>query len=85
MEKLVLLAGANDSRRKKAEEGLKKILGRDSEAAISDLEQAQTKLAEQKKKQAKITGEDEEDAPVFEDEDAVEEKAKKSETKKSKK
>ncbi|MBY0452535.1 MAG: DNA topoisomerase VI subunit B, partial [Bdellovibrionaceae bacterium] len=84
VEKLVLIAGANDSRRKKAEEGLKKILGRDSEAAISDLEQAQTKLDEQKKKQAKITGEDE-DAPVVEDEDAAEEKAKKSETKKSKK
>lgn len=83
VEKLVLIAGANQARRKKAEDGLKKILGRDSEAALSDLEEAQTKLAEQKKKQAKITGEDEESAPV--DEDAAEETAKKSETKKSKK
>ncbi len=80
VEKLVLIAGANDSRRKKAEEGLKKILGRDSEAAISDLEDAQTKLAEQKKKQAKITGEEDE---VSEDE--AEEQVKKSETKKNKK
>jgi DNA topoisomerase-6 subunit B len=80
VEKLVLIAGANDSRRKKAEEGLKKILGRDSEAAMSDLEDAQTKLAEQKKKQAKITGEEEEIA-----EDAAEEKVKKTETKKNKK
>ena len=56
VEKLVLLAGANDARRKKAEEGLKKILGRDSEAAVNQLEEAQTKLAEQKKKEAKKMG-----------------------------
>jgi DNA topoisomerase VI subunit B len=80
VEKLVLIAGANDSRRKKAEEGLKKILGRDSEAAMSDLEEAQTKLAEQKKKQAKITGEEDEAS-----EDEAEEQLKKSETKKNKK
>ena len=64
VEKLVSISGANESRRKKAEEGLKKILGRDSEAAMSDLEEAQTKLAEQKKKQAKITGEDEGSGPA---------------------
>lgn len=84
VEKLVLLAGANDSRRKKAEEGLKKILGRDSEAAMSDLEEAQTKLAAQKKKQAQITGEDVDEA-VVESEDAEETQSKKSETKKNKK
>ncbi len=56
VEKLVLLAGANDARRKKAEDGLKKILGRDSEAAVNQLEEAQTKLAEQKKKEAKKMG-----------------------------
>jgi DNA topoisomerase VI subunit B len=82
VEKLVTIAGANESRRKKAEEGLKKILGRDSEAAMSDLEEAQTKLAEQKKKMAKITGEEEEAAA---EEDAAEESSKKSETKKAKK
>jgi DNA topoisomerase-6 subunit B len=59
VEKLVAISGANQSRRKKAEEGLKKILGRDSEAAMSDLEEAQTKLAAQKKKEAKLTGEEE--------------------------
>lgn len=59
VEKLVLISGASEARRKKAEEGLKKILGRDSEAAQSDLEEAQTKLAAQKKKEAKLTGEDE--------------------------
>ncbi len=52
VEKLVNIAGANDVRRKKAEDGLKKILGRDSKEAVSELEEAQTKLAEQKKKQA---------------------------------
>ena len=56
VEKLVLIAGANASRKKKAEEGLKKILGRDSKEAISDLEMAQTKLAEQKQKEAKKVG-----------------------------
>lgn len=86
VEKLVAIAGANESRKKKAEEGLKKILGRDSEAAASQLEEAQTKLAEQKRREAKKTG-------VLEEDDAVEiiaeenEKAAKSKkvTKKNKK
>jgi DNA topoisomerase VI subunit B len=52
VEKLVFLAGASESRKKKAEEGLKKILGRDSEEATSQLEEAQNKLAAQKKKEA---------------------------------
>ena len=85
VEKLVAISGASESRRKKAEEGLKKILGRDSEAAQSDLEVAQNKLAEQKKKMAKITGEEEEPAVVVEDDDSAEESSKKSETKKNKK
>lgn len=67
VEKLVLLAGANDARRKKAEDGLKKILGRDSEAAVNQLEEAQTKLAEQKKKEAKKMGVDLEDDTIIED------------------
>lgn len=56
VEKLVVLAGANEARKKKAEEGLKKILGRDSEAASSALEEAQSKLALQKQKEAKKFG-----------------------------
>lgn len=59
VEKLVFIAGANDARRKKAEEGLKKILGRDSQAAQVDLVEAQTKLAAQKKKEAKFSGDEE--------------------------
>lgn len=51
VEKLVSISGANEARKKKAEEGLRKILGRDSDEAASELEEAQSKLAEQKKKQ----------------------------------
>ena len=84
VEKLVLIAGASDSRRKRAEEGLKKILGRDSKDAISDLEVAQTKLEAQKKKEAKVMGYDEDEASEV-SEDVAEEKSRKSETKKPKK
>lgn len=53
VEKLVSIAGANAARKKKAEEGLRKILGRDSDEAINALEEAQNKLAAQKQKEAK--------------------------------
>lgn len=53
VEKLVSISGANASRKKKAEEGLRKILGRDSDEAVNQLEEAQTKLAAQKQKEAK--------------------------------
>lgn len=56
VEKLVSISGANASRKKKAEEGLRKILGRDSDEAHSALEEAQTKLAAQKQKEAKKLG-----------------------------
>lgn len=62
VEKLVFIAGASDARRKKAEDGLKKILGRDSQAAQVDLVEAQTKLAAQKKKEAKFSGDDDQTA-----------------------
>lgn len=61
VEKLATITGAPESRKKKAEEGLKKILGRDSKEAISELEEAQTKLAEQKKRDAKKSGGGEDD------------------------
>lgn len=93
VEKLVVIAGANESRRKKAEEGLKKILGRDSEAAATELEEAQSKLAEQKKRDAKKLGSegDETAADDGESEKEVAEsnkaaaKSKKTNTKKQKK
>lgn len=71
VEKLVLLAGANEARKKKAEEGLRKILGRDSESAASELEEAQNKLLEQKKKEAKKAGLPEEEIVAEENEKAA--------------
>ncbi|MBC7458593.1 MAG: DNA topoisomerase VI subunit B, partial [Bdellovibrionaceae bacterium] len=56
VEKLVNIAGANETRKKKAEEGLKKILGRDSASAVNELEEAQSKLALHKMKEAKKSG-----------------------------
>jgi len=70
VEKLVVIAGANETRKKKAEEGLKKILGRDSESAASELEEAQSKLAEQKRREAKKTGVDIEPDGVNEETDS---------------
>lgn len=81
VEKLVLLAGANEARKKKAEEGLRKILGRDSEDAASQLEEAQTKLAEQKKKEAKKLGLELDEDTAQADEETEEVANKKSDKK----
>ena len=76
VECLVRLTKSNDTRKKKAEEGLKKLLGRDSQEAIADLEEASTKLAVQKSKLAKKLGIEEEEveghseADFMEDEDS---------------
>lgn len=83
VEKLVLIAGANQSRAKKAEEGLKKILGRDSKEAISDLEEAQTKLEAVKQKQALLTGVPEEEEVATENKKSA--KSKNIQIKKNKK
>lgn len=56
VEKLAVITGAKEDRRKKAEEGLRKILGRDSQEAISALEDAESKLKLQKQKVALKTG-----------------------------
>ncbi|MBC7464398.1 MAG: DNA topoisomerase VI subunit B [Bdellovibrio sp.] len=88
VEKLVLLAGANDARKKKAEEGLKKILGRDSQDASAQLEMAQSKLLEQKKKEAKKQGielEDEDSGAPADDDSGADEDSAKKPTKKHKK
>lgn len=52
VEKLAALIGAPESRRLKAEEGLKKILGRDSKEAVAELVEAEEKLAKQKAREA---------------------------------
>lgn len=56
VEKLISITGSNEARKKRAEEGLKKLLGRDSKEAIADLEEASSKLAAQKSRQAKKLG-----------------------------
>lgn len=59
VEKLAVLVGANEARKKKAEEGLKKILGRDSKEAISELEEATQKLTALKARESRGQGSDE--------------------------
>lgn len=53
IEYLGKITNAKDSRKKKAEEGLKKLLGRDAKAAEKDLSEAEVRLAALKEKQAK--------------------------------
>ncbi|MBL7688546.1 MAG: DNA topoisomerase VI subunit B [Bdellovibrionaceae bacterium] len=50
---LVRISGAKESRKIKAQEGLKKLLGRDARDAEADLSEAEVKLAALKEKQAK--------------------------------
>lgn len=72
VEGLVHITKSNDARKKRAEEGLKKLLGRDSEEAIADLEEASSKLAAQKTKQNKTMGiDDEDDGPAHPEEDST--------------
>ncbi len=56
VDKLAEIVGASEARKKRAQEGLKKILGRDSKEAISQFEDAVGKLDAQKKKEAKKSG-----------------------------
>lgn len=56
VETLVRLTNSSSARKKKAEEGLRKLLGRDSQDAIADLEEAEQKLSAQKKREAKKLG-----------------------------
>ncbi len=58
VESLVRITKSNDARRKRAEEGLKKLLGRDSKDLKADLEEATERLSIQKQKQAKKLGTD---------------------------
>jgi DNA topoisomerase VI subunit B len=53
IEYLGKITNAKDVRKKKAEEGLKKLLGRDAQAAEKDLSEAELRLQALKEKQAK--------------------------------
>ncbi len=59
VEGLARIVKAPDSRKKKAEEGLRKLLGRDSQAAIKDLEEAESKLKAHKAKNTHLYDDDE--------------------------
>ncbi|MCM2281442.1 MAG: DNA topoisomerase VI subunit B [Bdellovibrionaceae bacterium] len=54
VEGLVRITGAPESRKKRAEEGLKKLLGRDTRDAEAALSDAQTKLAALKERNRKL-------------------------------
>lgn len=84
VEGLAKIINAPESRKKKAEEGLRKLLGRDSEDAMADLEAAEMKLLEQKKREKKkgIDHGDEE-IDVISSEDLVEEASQPQGTKKT--
>lgn len=62
VESLVRITKSNESRKKKAEEGLRKLLGRDSSDAVAELEEAHAKLAQQKAKEKKKRGEEDDEA-----------------------
>lgn len=87
VEGLARIIKAPEARKRKAEEGLRKLLGRDSEAAMADLEAAETKLLEQKKRERKKGIEhDDIEEDVISSEDLVEEatvSTKKTTTKKT--
>lgn len=63
VESLVRITKSPEARKKKAEEGLMKLLGRDSKDAHAELEEAEIRLKQQKEKERKKRGETDEDAP----------------------
>lgn len=74
VEGLASILKAPESRKKRAEEGLRKLLGRDSEEAIADLEAAESKLLEQKRREKKKgIGHDDFEEDVIRSEDLAEE------------
>ncbi|MCB9025496.1 MAG: DNA topoisomerase VI subunit B [Bdellovibrionaceae bacterium] len=63
VEGLAKISNASDSRKKKAEEGLEKLLGRDTKSALNDLVSAEEKLAVLKAKQRVKLGDMAQDEP----------------------
>lgn len=61
VESLVRITKSSTDRKKRAEEGLRKLLGRDSDAAADELSVAENKLAAQAAKERKARGEVDED------------------------
>ncbi|MGE3759632.1 MAG: hypothetical protein AB7H97_17835, partial [Pseudobdellovibrionaceae bacterium] len=69
VEGLVRIVGANEARKKRASDGLRKLLGRDSAEATRELEEADTKLQAHKKKAGLLS--DEETAESSDDVDII--------------
>ncbi len=63
VEGLARIVKAPESRKQRAQEGLKRLLGRDAEAVEEELQTAESRLAELKAKQGELIGEAEEAAP----------------------
>lgn len=86
VETLVRITKSNVGRKQKAEEGLRKLLGRDSKNAEEELLAAEQRLAEQKKKEAKRRGEsmDESEDSIMDASDSAEEEASSPKAKKPK-
>jgi len=66
VEGLVRITGANKARKERAEEGLRKLLGRDSEEAVEQLEEAEAKLQILKKKTKLKSGDGDEEVMASE-------------------
>lgn len=56
VEGLVRITKSSETRKKRAEEGLRKLLGRDSKEAIAELAEAESRLAAHQEKVAKVLG-----------------------------
>ncbi len=65
VEGLVRITNASAKRKSKAEEGLKQLLGRDAEVAEAQLEEADTKLKQLKKKNRHLIGNGEENKDII--------------------
>lgn len=64
VETLCRITDASDNRKKKAEEGLRKILGRDTKATAEELEEAHVKAEAQLSHQKKLLGDSDEEASM---------------------
>jgi DNA topoisomerase VI subunit B len=84
VESLVHITKSNDARKKRAEEGLKKLLGRDSKDAEQELVEADERLAHLRAKEAKRLGHDSEEDEVEAEEEPQEPKAEVTDAKKEK-
>ena len=63
VETLARIVKAPETRKRKAEEGLRKLLGRDSAEAEQELQQAEERLSKEVSKQKKLAQEDEKSSP----------------------